>query len=64
MRILNFLCGIAVLFATLAYAHLLHHHAMHTHGPHHTGFMLAVFAAIVLGILSFIGGCLLLRQSR
>lgn len=63
MRILNILCGIAVLLLTLHFAHLLHHlslHAAHI-GPHSWALMIL---AIIIGILSFIGGCLLLRCGR
>src|SRR5258708_40068143 len=66
MRILNILSGIAVLFTTLAFAHLLHHFS--THAPHESfrdpAFMGGMAAGVVVGILSFIGACLLLRRCR
>jgi F0F1-type ATP synthase membrane subunit c/vacuolar-type H+-ATPase subunit K len=66
MRILNFLCGVAVLFTTLAYGHLIEHHTMHqAHSNEvHTGFVLLVVVAIVVGMLSLTGGLLLLQNSR
>jgi hypothetical protein len=66
MRILNILCGISVLFTTLAYAHLLHHHLINASPDFHPGaaFWTAYIPAVAAGILAFIGGCSLLRGSR
>jgi hypothetical protein len=66
MRFLNILCGIAVLFTTLAYAHLLHHHFLHASREDHLslGFGAGMFAALCAGILSFIGAILLLKRPR
>jgi hypothetical protein len=66
MRILTIASGLAVLLTTLAFGHLLHHHFMHaSRGNLHSPAFLASFAAaIVTGVLSFIGGCLLLRRGR
>ncbi|MGB7844825.1 MAG: hypothetical protein WBL63_04360 [Candidatus Acidiferrum sp.] len=66
MRILNILCGIAVLFTTLGYAHILHHHFHH---EPHEAFHNPVFWAVALatasaGILSFIGAILLFKRAR
>jgi hypothetical protein len=66
MRILNILSGLAVLFTTLAFAHLLHHHFL---GASHDGVRSPAFLAgmailVVVAVLSFIGGCLLLRRGR
>jgi hypothetical protein len=66
MRILNIVCGICVLFTTLAYAHILHHHFVHSlsgelHAPL---FWAAYLPAVAAGILAFIGGCLLLKRIR
>jgi hypothetical protein len=65
MRVLNIFCGIAVLFTSLAYAHILHHHFLNApHETHHDPIFLVSFAAAVgAGILSFIGGFLLLRRN-
>jgi predicted lysophospholipase L1 biosynthesis ABC-type transport system permease subunit len=66
LRILNILCGISVLFTTLAYAHLLHHHLFHIAPDFHPGaaFWAASIPAVAAGILAFIGGCLLLKRTR
>lgn len=64
MRILNILCGAAVLFTTLAYGHIMYHHLTHAstqdfHNPFFLPF--ACFFGVV-GILSLIGAILLLRR--
>ncbi len=66
MRILNILSGLAVLFTTLAFAHVLHHHFLHaSHDDVHSLTFLAGMATlVVVGVLSLIGGCLLLRRGR
>jgi hypothetical protein len=66
MRILNILSGIAVLLTTLAFGHLLHHHFVHAshEDAQSFAFWASIATAVVVGILSFIGGCLLLRRSR
>lgn len=61
MRALNIICGIAVLIVTLHLGHGIHHFThMGVTGPLMWGGMAL---AIVVGILSFIGGCLLLRRT-
>jgi hypothetical protein len=66
MRILNILSGIAVLLTTLAFGHLLHRYFVDSPpgAVHVPGFLVPMAAAVVVGILSFIGGCLLLRSER
>lgn len=64
MRILNLLCGIAVLLATLAYAHLLHHYYL---GAGADPFQNPVFVVgfsfgVGVGIFSLIGGVILFRR--
>jgi hypothetical protein len=66
MRVLNILSGLAVLLTTLAFGHLLHRYftgasPMDVHDP---AFLAGMAAGAVVGILSFIGGCLLLRRGR
>ncbi len=64
MRVLNILCGLAVLFTTLAFAHLLHHHFLGAHGAYDLAFVAGWAILVIVAILSFIGGCLLLRRGR
>jgi len=66
IRALNILCGISVLFTTLAFGHIMHHHMVHAS---HEDFHTLLFWALVLstgaaGILSVIGGILLLKRPR
>ena len=64
MKILNILCGISILFTSLAYAHLLHHHF--SHSPQEAlrnPLLLAAFLlAAAAGLLSFTGAFLLLKR--
>jgi len=55
MRVLNIVRGIAVLFTTLAFAH---------DDAHNPVFLAGMVLGVVVGILSLIGGCLLLRRGR
>ena len=66
MRILHMVCGVAVLFMTLHWVHLLHHFLMHHSDPaaHTLAFWAAFAGAVVVGVLSFLGECLLLRRAR
>jgi hypothetical protein len=66
MRILTFASGLAVLFTTLAFAHMIHHIlTVQVRGNAPTdGFWIAIVAACGVGILSLIGGCLLIRRAR
>ena len=63
MRILNVLCGIAILITTAAYVHLIQHFS--AAAPHDNPvFWAGITFAVAVGILSFVGGCLLLRRGR
>jgi hypothetical protein len=65
MRIVNILSGLAVLFTTLAFAHLLHHYFLNAgEAAHSPPFLAGMIIGGVVGIFSFIGGCLLLRRGR
>ncbi len=66
MKVLRICCGVSVLFTTLAFAHLLHHHVHHASAADFRNpvFLLIFVAAVAAGILSLIGGCILLKPSR
>jgi ABC-type antimicrobial peptide transport system permease subunit len=66
MRILSFVSGIAVLFTTLAFAHFIYHVlTVPVRGENPSaGYWLGVGCACLVGILSLIGGCLLIRRAR
>jgi hypothetical protein len=65
MRIVNIFSGLAVLLTTLAFGHLLHHHMLNAgEAAHSLPFLVGMITCVVVGIFSFIGGCLLLRRGR
>ena len=66
MRALNIASGVAVLLTTLAFAHLMDHFVSHSPPEfmRTAGFWAGMIVALAVGILSFIGGCLLLRCGR
>ncbi len=65
MRIVNILSGLAVLFTTLAFGHLLHRYFVNAgETAHSPPFLAGMIIGIVVGIFSFIGGCLLLKRGR
>ena len=63
---LNILSGLSVLLTTLAFGHLVHHLFLGgSHEDMHSPvFWAGLATAAFVGILSFIGSCLLLRRGR
>ena len=65
MRIVSILSGLAVLFTTLAFGHLMHHYFVNAgEAAHSPPFLAGMAIGFVVGIFSFVGGCLLLRRGR
>lgn len=63
MRALRILSGIAVLLTALHFAHAIQHFVS-MQPARRAGLWAAVAAAILIDILTFAGGCLLLRSAR
>jgi hypothetical protein len=64
MRVLNTVCGVAVLLNALHMGHAVHYFLTIAaqESMHGVEMWAGVIAAVIVGILSFVGGCLLLRQ--
>jgi len=64
MRVLNTVCGVAVLLSALHMGHAVHYFLTIAaqESMHGVEMWAGVIAAVIVGILSFVGGCLLLRQ--
>jgi hypothetical protein len=63
MRALKIICGIAILITALHFGHgVQHFYYHHGHdGMHGPALFAAMGAAILMALLSFIGGCLLIK---
>ena len=61
MRALRITAGIAVLLNALHFVHAIEHYAIH-HGPHGPAGWAAIGGAILMDVLSFVGGILLVWQ--
>src|ERR1700730_5603442 len=62
MQTLRILSGIAVLLLTLHFTHVLHH--FFVEAPHDSPvFWAGMVTAVTVWLLSFVGGCLLLKRS-
>lgn len=63
MRVLNVLCGVSVLLLAVHFTHVMHHVLVHP--PMHSPlFWIGVVFATIVWVLSFVGGCLLLRTGQ
>jgi hypothetical protein len=63
MRALRIAAGIAVLLNALHFVHAIQHFAVH-HGPHTAVGWAAIAGAILMDVLTFVGGFLLLWHRR
>ena len=66
MRLLNIVCGIAVLLASLHLVHAIHHFlgSPLDEFTGHAAYWGGMAAAVVVGVFSMLGGVLLLRRGR
>jgi len=56
--------GLAVLFTSLGYCHILYHATVVHHLADRPAYLVGIIAAAVIGVLSFVGGILLLLAAR
>lgn len=63
MRVLRIAAGIAVLLNALHFVHAIHHFSVHD-SPHSPATWAAITGAILIDLLTFVGGFLLLWQRR
>jgi len=66
MRTLKIVCGIAVLLNSLHLAHAVDHfsHQAVRDGLHGLALWGSIALVAVVGVLSFVGGCLLLKRTQ
>jgi len=66
MRVLNLVGGFAVLLTTLGFGYVWLQFLVHAppEAVHNPAFWLGMGVAAAIGIISFIGGCLLLKRGR
>jgi hypothetical protein len=63
-RALHIICGVAVLFASILYAHVFHHVFFVEHSGMNWVMMASAIVAAIAGIFCFIGAYLLLTGGR
>jgi hypothetical protein len=63
-RTLHLICGIAVLFASILYAHVFHHVFFVEHHGWSAPFLASAIISGVAGVFCFIGAYLLLTGGR
>ena len=63
MRTLNIACGVSVLLLAVHFTHMMHH-VLVDPPMHSLWFWVGMVFATIVWVLSFVGGCLLLRQGR
>ena len=63
-RLLHFICGIAVLFASILYAHVFHHVFFVERQEWNAAFVAGLIISAIAGVFCFIGAYLLLSGGR
>ena len=63
-RTLHLICGIAVLFASVLYAHVFHHVFFVEHPARNAVMLVSAVVAALAGVFCFVGAYLLLTGGR